>query len=97
MKVALDYPFDVLFIQTYGDAELFNAVLPRCNAYYFPFAYNERRFYPRVTDKFIDIGMYFKVERHPQRIEFIRRVMESAMKYRWKCELSNAYWGEAYA
>lgn len=97
VKVALSYPFDILFVQTYGDAEIFNAILGRNSAYYFPFAFNENVFFPRKSSKIVDIGMYCAVERHAYRLDFIKHILELSMKNGWKFEFSNAYWGTEYA
>lgn len=97
LHVALDYKFDVIFVQTYGNADIINALNRNNNAVYLPFAYNDRRFYPRTQKKNVDIGMYFKIERHSNRLRFIDEIIRLVYKNGWKICLSNAYWGEDYA
>lgn len=97
LSVALDYDFDIVFTQTYGNAEIINSLKRNRVAVYLPFAYNDRRFYPRDQEKQFDIGMYFKIERHSNRLKFIDHIMKLIYKNGWKFCLSNGYWGDDYA
>ena len=97
LSVALDYDFDIISTQTYGNAEIINSLKRNNSARYLPFAYNDRRFYPRDQEKQFDIGMYFKVERHSNRLKFIDYIMKLVYKNGWKFCLSNGYWGDDYA
>ena len=98
VRAALSYPFDVLLVQTYGDCEIFNQVLNKKCAFWVPYCYNDHLFYPRNdVQKNLDIGAFFKLERHDHRIAFLDRVKKIADKNGYSFEFSDEYWGEAYA
>lgn len=97
LQVALDYPFDVLMMQTYGDAEIVNKVLNKNVAYWVPYCYNENKYYPRDVKKDIDVGMFFKLERHPNRVPLVDYVTNLCERRGWKYCFSDKYWGDEYA
>ncbi|MEI6222987.1 MAG: glycosyltransferase [bacterium] len=96
LQMGISYPFDLLMIQTDGDDLIINDVLKANSAHYIPFAYNEHLFHPINTEKHLDIGMFFKVERHAYRIPFIETINEIANRHGWKTMFSEQYWGKAY-
>ncbi|MCI9439618.1 MAG: glycosyltransferase family 1 protein [Lachnospiraceae bacterium] len=98
VRAALQYPFDVLLVQTYDDSDIFNRVLGRKSAYWIPYCYNDHLYYPRCDeDRTLDIGAFFKIERHDHRIEFVKMVKEIADRNGYSFEFSDKYWGEEYA
>lgn len=98
VHAALKYPFDLLLVQTYGDNEIFNQVLKRECAFWVPYCYNDRLYFPRdKTKKELDIGAFFKLERHAHRIDFLEKVKGIADKKGYSFEFSDKYWGESYA
>lgn len=96
-RMAVNHPFDLIFIQTMGDAELINKVNGDKKAVWVPYAYNDDLYYDRKLCREVDIGAYFKLERHPHRIEFLNRISYIANKYHYTFEFSDKYWGEEYA
>lgn len=96
-QLAINPPFDVMFIQTYGDSTLFNQINGNSKAVWVPYSYNDRLYYDRKMEKIIDIGAYFKLERHPHREEFLNRITDIANRNGFSFEFSDKYWGEEYA
>lgn len=98
VRAAIKYPFDVLLIQTYGDCDIFNHALKSNCAFWVPYCYNDRLFYPRENiNKDIDIGAYFKLERHDHRFALINHLETIAEKNGYTFEFSDEYWGDEYA
>ena len=97
LKEALEYNFDVIFVQTYQDEKIINNVLESGRAYWVPYSNNNKIFYPQNCEKTIDVGMYFKVQRHPKRKQVIDFVTKICEKNNWKYEFSDKYWGKDYA
>ena len=97
VKIALKYPFDILMVQTYGDDKILNDVLKKDVAYWVPYLYNDKIFTYKDVEKQIDIGAYFKVERHKHREKFIKVIEEYAKKRGYTFEFSDKYWGKDYA
>lgn len=97
VRLSIDHPFDLALIQTYGDAEIINRINNNKKAVWVPFSYNDRLFYERTSKKTLDIGAFFKLERHSHRISFINSIKNIADKYGYSFEFSDKYWGEAYA
>lgn len=97
VRAVFVYPFDAIMVQTYGDAEIFNLVLKKNTAFWFPYCYNDKLFYPRESSKKLDIGAYCKLERHSHRIGFIEKVENIANEKGFTFEFSDEFWGEEYA
>lgn len=97
VKLAIDHPFDLIFIQTYGDAEIINRINNNNKAVWVPYSYNDKLYYERSNNKLLDIGAFCKIERHSHRIEFIKLVEKIANKYGYSFEFSDQYWGKKYA
>lgn len=97
VQLALDHPFDLIFIQTYGDAEILNKVNKKRDAIWVPYSYNDKLYYDRKIEKKLDIGAFFKLERHQHRVAFINRIKEIADDNGYSFEFSDQYWGENYA
>ena len=97
VKVALDHPFDVIFVQTHGDAEIFNRINKNKTAVWVPYSYNDQLYFDREIKKTLDIGAFFKIERHSHRIEFVKRIERFANTHGYSFEFSDQYWGEEYA
>lgn len=97
VRAALSYPFDYLLVQTYGDCDVFNHVLHRQCAYWVPYCYNDELYFPRNKNKDLDIGAFFKLERHDHRIAFVKKIQEYTTEKGYSFEFSDQYWGETYA
>lgn len=97
VKIALNHPFDCVFVQTYGDAEIINRYCGNDKAVWVPYAYNDSIFYDRNCAKMVDIGAYFKLDRHEHRIEFIKRIERFAKSNNYTFEFSDSFWGKEYA
>lgn len=97
VRLAINNPFDLLFIQTYGDAEIINKINKNNKAVWVPYSYNDKLYYERNQEKLLDIGAFCKIERHLHRIKFIDLVERIAKKYGYSFEFSDQYWGEQYA
>ncbi len=97
VKIALENPFDCVFVQTYGDAEIINDYTKNNKAVWVPYTYNDLLFYDRKSEKTVDIGAYFKIERHIHRIDFIKRLERFAQTNNYSFDFSDQYWGEEYA
>ena len=97
LKEALEYNFDIIFVQTYGDEKIINKVLDMKKAYWVPYSNNNNIFYHKGYRKIVDVGMYFKVQRHPKRKQVIEYVTKICEKNNWNYEFSDKYWGKEYA
>lgn len=97
VKLAIQHPFDLVLIQTYGDADIINKLNNNNKAVWVPYSYNDRLYYNRNKDKTLDVGAFFKLERHPHRIQFVDFVERIAYKNGYSFEFSDQYWGEQYA
>lgn len=97
VKLAINHPFDVIFVQTHGDAEILNRYNQSKSAVWVPYSYNDRIYYDRKLKKSLDIGAFFKLERHPHRISFVKRIEDIAKKNGYSFEFSDQYWGKDYA
>lgn len=97
VRLAIDHPFDLAFVQTYGDAEIINKLNNNNKAVWVPYSYNDKLYYERNQEKKLDIGAFCKIERHSHRVGFISLVEKIANKYGYSFEFSDQYWGEQYA
>lgn len=97
VKIALENPFDCILVQTYGDAEIINNYTKCDKAVWVPYTYNDLLYYDRKSKKTVDIGAYFKIERHTHRINFLQRLERFAKANHYSFEFSDKYWGEEYA
>ena len=55
-------------MQTYQDDKIINNMLDSGRAYWVPYSNNDKIFYHQNREKIIDVGMYFKVQRHAIKI-----------------------------
>lgn len=97
VRLAIDHSFDLAFIQTYGNAEIINKINNNNKAVWVPYSYNDKLYYDRSLNKTLDIGAFFKLERHSHRTKFVSLIKKIADKYGYKFEFSDQYWGENYA
>lgn len=53
VKLAINHPFDVIFVQTHGDAEILNRYNQSKSAVWVPYSYNDRIYYDRKLKKML--------------------------------------------